>query len=113
MSGMRSRTDSLSGCRCVVPSAIPKVSSNDERQDIKRKFNTVLDLGCGPGHFSKLLDSETTQKVVMVDSSGRCSVNVTGAYSHRHVMTIQTSSSIEMRMMNLMVSVSCVPFGMS
>ena len=38
-------------------------------QDIKRKFNTVLDLGSGPGHFAKLLETETTQKVVMLDSS--------------------------------------------
>jgi len=37
--------------------------------DIKRKFNTVLDLGSGPGHFAKLLEAETTQKVVMFDSS--------------------------------------------
>lgn len=37
--------------------------------DIKRKFNTVLDLGSGPGHFAKLLETETTQKVVMFDSS--------------------------------------------
>ncbi|EPT00792.1 hypothetical protein FOMPIDRAFT_1162498 [Fomitopsis schrenkii] len=37
--------------------------------DIKRKFNTILDLGSGPGHFSKLLEPETTKKVVMLDSS--------------------------------------------
>ncbi|KAI0371520.1 S-adenosyl-L-methionine-dependent methyltransferase [Pilatotrama ljubarskyi] len=38
-------------------------------QDIKRKFNTVLDLGSGPGHFSKLLDPEMTQKATLLDSS--------------------------------------------
>ncbi|OCH94525.1 S-adenosyl-L-methionine-dependent methyltransferase [Obba rivulosa] len=37
--------------------------------DIKRKFDTILDLGSGPGHFSKLLEPETTSKVVMLDSS--------------------------------------------
>ncbi|KAI0784858.1 S-adenosyl-L-methionine-dependent methyltransferase [Abortiporus biennis] len=37
--------------------------------DIKRRFNCVLDLGSGPGHFSKLLETETTDKVVMLDSS--------------------------------------------
>ncbi|KZT06514.1 S-adenosyl-L-methionine-dependent methyltransferase [Laetiporus sulphureus 93-53] len=37
--------------------------------DIKRKFKTILDVGSGPGHFSKLLDPETTEKVVMLDSS--------------------------------------------
>jgi hypothetical protein len=39
-------------------------------QDIKRKFNTVLDLGSGPGHFSKLLELKKTKKSIMVDSSG-------------------------------------------
>ncbi|KAK7696151.1 hypothetical protein QCA50_000802 [Cerrena zonata] len=37
--------------------------------DIKRKFNTILDLGSGPGHLSKMLDSSTTTKVIMLDSS--------------------------------------------
>ncbi|KAH9948750.1 S-adenosyl-L-methionine-dependent methyltransferase [Amylocystis lapponica] len=37
--------------------------------DIKRKFNTILDIGAGAGHFSKLLEPETTSKVVMLDSS--------------------------------------------
>jgi len=37
--------------------------------DIKRKFDTILDLGSGPGHFSKLLELDKTRKVVMVDSS--------------------------------------------
>ncbi|KAI0711046.1 S-adenosyl-L-methionine-dependent methyltransferase [Cerioporus squamosus] len=41
----------------------------ERMQDIKRKFSSVLDLGSGPGHFSKLLDPEVTQKVVMLDSS--------------------------------------------
>ena len=48
-------------------------------QDIKRKFTTVLDLGSGPGHFSKLLDSETTQKVLMLDSSGRSFASILSA----------------------------------
>ncbi|KAI0340873.1 S-adenosyl-L-methionine-dependent methyltransferase [Trametopsis cervina] len=37
--------------------------------DIKRKFNTILDLGSGPGHLSKMLETATTAKVVMLDSS--------------------------------------------
>ncbi|KAI0307204.1 S-adenosyl-L-methionine-dependent methyltransferase [Multifurca ochricompacta] len=37
--------------------------------DIKRKFSSVLDLGSGPGHFSKLLESDRTQKVTMMDLS--------------------------------------------
>ena len=48
-------------------------------QDIKRRFTTVLDLGSGPGHFSKLLDSETTQKVLMLDSSGMSLTSMSGA----------------------------------
>ncbi|KAI0065953.1 S-adenosyl-L-methionine-dependent methyltransferase [Artomyces pyxidatus] len=37
--------------------------------DIKRNFNSVLDLGSGAGHFSKLLETEQTQKVMMLDLS--------------------------------------------
>ena len=29
----------------------------------------MLDLGSGPGHFAKLLETETTEKVIMFDSS--------------------------------------------
>jgi len=39
-------------------------------QDIKRKFNTVVDLGSGPGHFSRLLETDKVQKSIMLDSSG-------------------------------------------
>ncbi|KAF8842681.1 S-adenosyl-L-methionine-dependent methyltransferase [Paxillus ammoniavirescens] len=37
--------------------------------DIKRKFNTIVELGSGPGHFSKLLEPDKTSKVLMIDSS--------------------------------------------
>jgi len=37
--------------------------------DVKRKFSSVLDLGSGPGHFSKLLELDRTQKVTMLDLS--------------------------------------------
>ncbi|KAJ8517965.1 hypothetical protein ONZ45_g4903 [Pleurotus djamor] len=37
--------------------------------DIKRAFNTILDLGSGPGHFTKLIQKDRAQKVVMLDSS--------------------------------------------
>jgi len=37
--------------------------------DIKRKFSSILDLGSGPGHFSKLLEKDKVQKVIMMDSS--------------------------------------------
>ncbi|KAH9049089.1 S-adenosyl-L-methionine-dependent methyltransferase [Lactarius hengduanensis] len=37
--------------------------------DIKRKFPSILDLGSGSGHFSKLLEPDRTQKVTMVDMS--------------------------------------------
>ncbi|KAH9965975.1 S-adenosyl-L-methionine-dependent methyltransferase [Russula dissimulans] len=39
--------------------------------DIKRKFSSVLDLGSGPGHFSKLLELDRAQKVTMLDLSKR------------------------------------------
>jgi len=38
-------------------------------KDIKRNFDTILDLGSGPGHFSKLLEPPKARKVVMLDSS--------------------------------------------
>ncbi|KAI0268307.1 S-adenosyl-L-methionine-dependent methyltransferase [Gloeopeniophorella convolvens] len=37
--------------------------------DIKRQFTSILDLGSGPGHFSKLLELDRTQKVTMLDLS--------------------------------------------
>ncbi|KAF8638562.1 hypothetical protein AX17_002105 [Amanita inopinata Kibby_2008] len=37
--------------------------------DIKRKFDTVVDLGSGPGHFSKLLEQDKVKKTIMIDSS--------------------------------------------
>ncbi|KAF8076709.1 hypothetical protein FPV67DRAFT_1714822 [Lyophyllum atratum] len=37
--------------------------------DIKRKFNCILDLGSGPGHFSKLLELDKTKKSIMIDAS--------------------------------------------
>ncbi|TFK46889.1 S-adenosyl-L-methionine-dependent methyltransferase [Heliocybe sulcata] len=37
--------------------------------DVKRKFNSILDLGSGPGHLSNLIESDITRKVVMLDSS--------------------------------------------
>ncbi|KAG6856792.1 hypothetical protein H0H87_000760 [Tephrocybe sp. NHM501043] len=37
--------------------------------DIKRKFNTVVDLGSGPGHFSKLLESNKANKSMMIEAS--------------------------------------------
>lgn len=40
-------------------------------EDIKRTFDTMLDLGSGPGHFSKLLETTKVRKCIMVDSSGK------------------------------------------
>ncbi|KAJ7498507.1 S-adenosyl-L-methionine-dependent methyltransferase [Mycena latifolia] len=37
--------------------------------DIKRTFATVLDLGSGAGHFTRLLEPERAKKVIMIDSS--------------------------------------------
>jgi len=39
--------------------------------DINRKFKSILDLGSGAGHFSKLLETSVTGKVVMLDSSAK------------------------------------------
>ncbi|GAB1524909.1 hypothetical protein RhiTH_008065 [Rhizoctonia solani] len=37
--------------------------------DIKRRFPHILDLGAGSGHFTKLLDSDVTDRVTMLDMS--------------------------------------------
>lgn len=37
--------------------------------DIKRKFNSVLDVGSGPGHLSKMLEKDITKKVTMLELS--------------------------------------------
>lgn len=38
-------------------------------QDIKRSFGSVLDIGAGAGHFSKLLEPENTRRSIMLDLS--------------------------------------------
>ncbi|KAI0284263.1 S-adenosyl-L-methionine-dependent methyltransferase [Russula aff. rugulosa BPL654] len=43
----------------------------NRNQDIKRNFSSVLDLGSGSGHFAKLLESDQTKKVTMLDLSKR------------------------------------------
>lgn len=45
--------------------------SNFLFQDIKRNFNTVVDLGSGCGHIVKHLDSDMVDKLIMCDMSGR------------------------------------------
>ncbi|CAE6467358.1 unnamed protein product [Rhizoctonia solani] len=37
--------------------------------DIKRRFPHILDLSAGSGHFTKLLDSDVTDRVTMLDMS--------------------------------------------
>lgn len=39
-------------------------------KDVKRKFSSVLDIGSGSGHFSKLLEQDQTSKVTLLDMSG-------------------------------------------
>jgi len=34
------------------------------------QFKTIVDLGSGPGHFSKLLEPEKVKKSIMIDNSG-------------------------------------------
>jgi predicted RNA methylase len=48
------------------------VNCKPVNQDIKRKFDTIVDLGAGAGHFSKLLEPDKARKVIMIDSSGSC-----------------------------------------
>ncbi|KAF9567410.1 S-adenosyl-L-methionine-dependent methyltransferase [Agrocybe pediades] len=37
--------------------------------DIKRSFATIVDLGSGPGHFTKLLETNKVKTSIMLDSS--------------------------------------------
>ncbi|KAH7343878.1 S-adenosyl-L-methionine-dependent methyltransferase [Rhizoctonia solani] len=39
--------------------------------DIKRRFPHILDLSAGSGHFTKLLDSDITDRVTMLDMSSQ------------------------------------------
>ncbi|KAF8514848.1 S-adenosyl-L-methionine-dependent methyltransferase [Hysterangium stoloniferum] len=41
----------------------------DRFLDIKRRFDTVVDLGAGVGHFTKMLEPDNTKKVIMLDIS--------------------------------------------
>lgn len=38
-------------------------------QDIKRTFNSVVDLGAGSGHLTRLLEPESVKKSIMLDMS--------------------------------------------
>ncbi|KAG8822216.1 hypothetical protein FRC17_009618 [Serendipita sp. 399] len=39
--------------------------------DVKRKYESVLDVGAGPGHFSRLIETKLTDKIVMLELSER------------------------------------------
>ena len=39
-------------------------------KDIKRRFPVIMDLYSGAGHLIRQIDTEVTQKLIMVDSSG-------------------------------------------
>ncbi|KAH7103058.1 S-adenosyl-L-methionine-dependent methyltransferase [Auriculariales sp. MPI-PUGE-AT-0066] len=39
-------------------------------QDVRRKFDSILDVGSGSGHFARLIEPTMTDKVLMLDSSG-------------------------------------------
>ena len=49
---------------------LKRASNSYLRQDIKRNFKTVVELGSGAGHFSRLLEPENAQKALMLDLSG-------------------------------------------
>ncbi len=37
----------------------------------KRQFNLIVDLGSGPGHFTKRLELDKVKKSIMIDSSSK------------------------------------------
>lgn len=60
-----------------LPASIqPKLTppSPGKKQDIKRRFVNILDLGSGSGHVAKFLDKELCGKLVMYDSAGEAKV---------------------------------------
>uniref|UniRef100_A0A8D9B328 NADH dehydrogenase [ubiquinone] 1 alpha subcomplex assembly factor 5 n=1 Tax=Cacopsylla melanoneura TaxID=428564 RepID=A0A8D9B328_9HEMI len=42
---------------------------SDRVFDIKKKFNTAVDLGCGRGHVSKNIQASSVEKLIMCDNS--------------------------------------------
>lgn len=43
----------------------------DNLSDITRKFNTIVDLGCGRGSFAKNVGPETTDELILCESSAK------------------------------------------
>ncbi|CAG8614234.1 4929_t:CDS:2 [Paraglomus brasilianum] len=41
----------------------------DRLLDVKRKFNTIVDLGSGCGHIEKFIEKDVAQKIIMCDIS--------------------------------------------
>lgn len=41
---------------------------SDRVFDIKRKFNTIVDLGCGRGHVSRNIQASSVEKLIMCDN---------------------------------------------
>lgn len=41
---------------------------SDRIFDVKKKFQTILDLGCGRGHVSKNIFNESIEKLILTDS---------------------------------------------
>ena len=64
----RSCIQNVGPARGMSPSTHREFDSH-ESKDIKRRFKTILDLGSGPGHFTKLLDPTSTSTSIMLDSS--------------------------------------------
>lgn len=58
--------------------ALTKSSSYPLRQDIKRRYPTVLDVGSGPGFLAKHVDPEITQNMILVDSSRKAFLSQQG-----------------------------------
>jgi NADH dehydrogenase [ubiquinone] 1 alpha subcomplex assembly factor 5 len=59
----------LTDCSYVASGSAPRQSKCSSSQDIKRRFDTVVDVGSGPGYIARHIDPETTKRVIMLDSS--------------------------------------------
>ncbi|XP_051172079.1 arginine-hydroxylase NDUFAF5, mitochondrial [Leptopilina boulardi] len=79
----------------------------DKIYDVKRKFKKALDLGCGRGHVSKHMTSDSIEEVILSDMSPsfleQANITDDGIKVHKQVMDEETFS-LESNSLDLIVS---------
>lgn len=74
----------------MLISYIQSFLTDRSEKDIKRTYKSILDLGAGPGHFSKLIESKMTDKIVMLELS---SMYVHFDWTRTHTITRKDAAS--------------------